>query len=181
MIQLKVHETAIPDVKLIEQFSAGDDRGYFVKTFMQQTLKDQGIDFAVKESIYSVSHKHVIRGMHFHHPPYAHDKLVFCITGSLLDVALDLRKESATFGQYVTAKLSAENKQALYIPKGFAHGFLCLENATTTYYFISGEYVQAADDGIRYDSFGLNWQIDSPILSARDLSFDSFDKFQSPF
>ena len=174
-------DTAIPSVKLIHQFRAEDNRGTFVKTFHNASMQEAGIDFILKESFYSISNKDVIRGMHFHHPPFDHAKLVFCTSGKILDIALDLRKNSKTYGQYVTAILSFENNQALYIPKGFAHGFVSLEDNTTTFYFVDGVYHKASDDGVRYDSFGLDWSISNPILSDRDCSFVSLADFKSPF
>ncbi len=98
-----------------------------------------------------------------------------------MDVALDLRKNSNSYGHYFNIELSAENHMALYIPKGFAHGFKALTSGACAFYFVSGEYHAQADDGIRFDSFGYNWQTPSPILSDRDLSFQLFEHFQSPF
>ncbi|MBP6624362.1 MAG: dTDP-4-dehydrorhamnose 3,5-epimerase [Chitinophagaceae bacterium] len=174
-------ETNIAAVKLIQQFRAEDHRGVFIKTFHQDSFQQAGINFHMKESFYSISKKNVVRGMHFHHPPYDHDKIVFCTEGKILDIALDLRKNEATYGQWIEQELSADNNQALFIPKGFAHGFLTLSEHATAFYFVSGEYQASADDGIRFDSFGMNWKGVDPIVSARDLSFKSFTEFDSPF
>ena len=178
---MKVHETSIAAVKLIDQFRADDNRGSFVKTFHASLLLEGGIGFKLKESFYSVSSKNVIRGMHFHHPPHDHEKIVFCTDGHILDVALDLRQSEPTYGHYVFAELSFDRHQALYIPKGFAHGFLTLSEQATTFYFVSGEYNRDADDGIRYDSFEFNWPVESPVLSERDLAFKTLGQFSSPF
>lgn len=178
---MKIEQTHIEAVKIIHQFRAEDHRGVFVKTFHQSSLQLAGIDFEMKESFYSVSHKDVIRGMHFHHLPYEHDKIVFCTQGSILDVALDLRKDANTYGKYVSTELSAENNKALFIPKGFAHGFITLSDDATTFYFVSGEYNQQADDGIRFDSFGFDWGVNNPIVSTRDLAFQTLSEFNSPF
>jgi dTDP-4-dehydrorhamnose 3,5-epimerase len=178
---MKIKDTSIGAVKLLHQFRADDHRGSFVKTFHHSSLIASGIDFELRESFYSVSNQHVIRGMHFHHPPFDHDKIVFCTEGVILDVALDLRKNSSTYGQSVSSQLSFENNAALYIPKGFAHGFLTLSEKATTFYLVSGEYNQQADDGIRYDSFGFDWKITNPIISDRDLAFDSLSTFNNPF
>lgn len=182
-MNIHVSNTAIVGVKLIEQFRASDTRGEFTKTFHQTALLEQGIDFQLKESFYSLSHQHVIRGMHFHHPPYEHAKIIFCTSGAILDVALDLRTNSSTYGRYVTAEISAENHRALYIPRGFAHGFLSLSPHTCTFYLVDGSYQREADDGIRYDSFGLDWPLQSQdiILSARDAGFLPLSEFISPF
>lgn len=176
-----VEATHIPDVRLIRQFRADDHRGSFVKTFHDSSLQSAGINFSIKESFYSISKQDVIRGMHFQHPPYQHAKLVFCTQGAILDVALDIRKKSATYGQFVQVELSAENNTALYIPEGFAHGFKTLQNDTLTFYFVSSENKREADDGILFSSFGMNWHCDDPILSDRDRAFKSFEQFQSPF
>ena len=178
---MNIEESKIKEVKIIHQFRADDARGSFVKTFHHTSLKQNGIDFELKESFYSISTQDVIRGMHFHHPPFDHDKIVFCVDGSILDLALDLRKNSPTYGQSVSTELSFDNHKALYIPKGFAHGFLTLSKSATTFYFVSGEYNKDADDGVRYDSFDFDWGIKTPIMSDRDLSFHTLKDFKSPF
>lgn len=179
---MQIAETQIPEVKLIHQFRHDDERGSFVKPFHASDFKDAGIDFELKESFYSTSVQNVIRGMHFHAPPYDHTKIVFCTAGSILDVALDLRKESTSYGKFVTAELSQSNHQALCIPKGFAHGFLSLSKESTAFYFVSGEYNQAADGGVRFDSFGFEWPLAGhAILSPRDKAFPALEDFESPF
>lgn len=125
---MKIEQTTIEAVKIIHQFRADDNRGAFVKTFHDTSLHEQGIEFQLKGSFYSVSKKDVIRGMHFHHEPFEHDKIVFCTSGSILDVALDIRIDSPTFGQAISTDLSFENNKALCIfPRGFAHGFFNLK------------------------------------------------------
>jgi dTDP-4-dehydrorhamnose 3,5-epimerase len=171
-----IKETNLTEVKLIAFTKHEDMRGAFVKSFHDTTLKQAGIDFQLKESFYSVSHKNVIRGMHFHHAPYEHAKLVFCATGAILDVAVDIRKNSPTFGKFVSQELSAQNNYALYIPAGFAHGFLSLADDTTTFYFVDGEYNQSADDGIMYNSFGFDWPVQNPIINNRDSGFKTLQQ-----
>lgn len=179
---MNIHKTDIDPVVIIEQFRAEDHRGVFIKTFHETDFKLADIDFTLKESFYSVSHQHVLRGMHFHAPPYDHAKIVFCTQGSILDVALDLRNDSPTYGLSVSCVLSHENHRALYIPKGFAHGFLTLSEQATTFYFVDGVYHAASDGGVRFDSFGFNWPFRAdPILSERDKQFISLSQFQSPF
>lgn len=158
-----------------------DSRGSFVKTFHDTSLKESGIDFELKESYFSYSEKDVIRGMHFQLPPHHHAKIVFCPHGAILDVIIDLRKESPTYKQYFPQELSEENHKAFYIPEGFAHGFKALTDDALTYYLVSSEYHKASDTGIRYDSFGFDWEVNHPIISERDLSFISLAAFQSPF
>ncbi len=180
-MNLTIEETEIPEVKLIKQFKASDLRGEFVKPFHAKDLQSQGIDFQMRESFYSISKKNVIRGMHFHAPPFEHEKIVFCTQGAIVDVALDLRKNAATYGQFVSRMLSQENGLALLIPKGFAHGFCTLSEQATTFYFISGEYEATADGGVLYSSFGFDWNVSHPILSERDKQFETLIDFKSPF
>lgn len=158
-----------------------DQRGLFVKTFHHSSLLSAGIDFQLHESYFSLSKKNVIRGMHFQLPPHQHAKIVFCPEGEILDVALDLRKASPTYGQHFATLLSADNHQALYIPEGFAHGFKALTENAMTYYLVTSEYHPASDTGIRYDSFGMDWGVDRPVMSERDKSFVRLSDFESPF
>lgn len=158
-----------------------DNRGNFTKAFQHSIFHHAGIDFRLQESYFSLSKKDVIRGMHFQTPPHQHAKIVYCPTGSILDVIVDLRRDSSTFGQYVATELSGENHLAYYIPEGFAHGFKALTNDAMTYYLVSSEYSKDQDTGIRYDSIGIDWQCDAPVLSERDLSFPSLKDFESPF
>ncbi|HRO43189.1 MAG TPA: dTDP-4-dehydrorhamnose 3,5-epimerase family protein [Flavipsychrobacter sp.] len=158
-----------------------DNRGSFIKTFHETTLIENQLEFQLKESYFSFSHKDVIRGMHFQLPPFQHAKIVFCPCGAILDVILDLRKESYTYGQYFAHELSEDNHKAYYIPEGFAHGFKALTEKAMTYYLVSSEYHKESDTGIRYDSFGFDWATKNPILSERDLSFPTLENFVSPF
>ena len=119
--------------------------------------------------------------MHFQLPPYQHAKIVFCPHGAILDVIIDLRKDSPTYKQYFHQELSEKNHKAFFIPEGFAHGFKALTENAMTYYLVSSEYHKESDTGIRYDSFGFDWDVKSPIISPRDLSFSSLENFQSPF
>lgn len=158
-----------------------DNRGSFIKTFQDSLFKEAGIDFELKESYFSLSKKEVIRGMHFQTPPYDHAKVVFCPQGSIWDVIVDLRKNSGSYGQYFATALSAENHQAYYIPPGFAHGFMALTDNAMTYYLVSSEHNKMHDTGIRFDSFGLDWECANPIISERDLCFVPLAAFDSPF
>ncbi len=168
---------SLEGVFLIQNFSATDVRGNFVKTFNADFLKGQNIDFQIKESYFSVSKKDVIRGLHFQKPPYDHQKMVFVVVGSVLDVVVDLRKNSKTYLQHIVIELSAENHDAVYIPKGLAHGFKSLEDGTIMMYNVGSVYNPVNDTGIRYDSIGLDWQVEKPILSERDLGFPTLEDF----
>jgi len=171
----------LADASLITLPSFADHRGSFTKTFQHSLFTQASIDFDLRESYFSISGKDVVRGMHFQTPPHHHAKVVFCPAGSILDVIIDLRKDSATYGQYYATELSADNHLAYYIPEGFAHGFKALTEGAMTYYLVSSEHNKDHDTGIRYDSIGMDWQCAAPILSERDLSFARLEDFSSPF
>ncbi|MBT2562747.1 dTDP-4-dehydrorhamnose 3,5-epimerase family protein [Pedobacter sp. ISL-64] len=158
-----------------------DNRGEFVKTIHKETFLEKELDYIFTESFYSISNKNVIRGMHFQVPPKDHSKLVYVVTGSIIDVVLDIRKTSETFGRFFSIELSAKNRKGIYIGKGFAHGFLSLENDTTVEYHTSTSQSRECEAGIRFDSFGYDWEVEKPILSNRDLEFKIFSDIQSPF
>lgn len=178
---MKIESTELEGVYVIDNFNAADERGLFVKTFNSNSFKENILDFKIRESYYSVSKKNVIRGMHFQLPPHDHEKLVYVPKGSILDVVIDLRKQSKTYKKYISVTLSGENKKAIFIPKGLAHGFKSLENNTITVYNVSAEYNPNSDMGVRFDSFDFNWEIKEPILSERDKTFVSFNEFKTPF
>lgn len=175
-----VTPTSIKDLYIIENFKHKDNRGLFIKTFNNSIQKELNLEFVIKESFYSKSYKDVIRGMHFQIPPLEHHKLVYVTEGEIIDVVIDLRKGSATFGQHFSIKLAAFS-QSLFIPKGCAHGFLTLTESATVIYNVTSEYHQEYDFGIHWNSFGFNWGIKNPIISDRDNSFVSFKNYISHF
>lgn len=175
------HTTEIDKALTIDFKSFKDERGLFVKSFNDDLFRAQGIDFKTKESYFSTSKKNVIRGMHFQTPPHQHAKIVFCPVGAILDVILDLRKDSPSFGKYVATELSSENYKAYYIPEGCAHGFKALSEDAMIYYLVSSVYDAQSDTGIRYDSFGFDWDCPNPLISERDATFPMFNDFKSPF
>ncbi len=174
-------ETSLSGLYLITPFSHEDSRGSFVKPFRKKAFEEKGLDTDFRELYYSESVKGVIRGMHFQLPPEDHNKIVFCTSGEVLDVVLDLRKDSGTYGKYQTFHLSATNRYELYIPKGVAHGFCSISDKATLVYLTSTEHSPANDTGVRYDSFGFQWPVADPILSPRDRDFPSVENFVSPF
>lgn len=178
---MKIERTEIEGVYIIDNFNAADDRGLFVKTFNSNSFKENNLDFKIRESYYSISKKNVIRGMHFQLPPHDHEKLVYVPKGSILDVIVDLRKKSKTYKKFISVNLSDENKKSIFITKGLAHGFKSLENDTITVYNVATEYNPIADMGIKFDSFGFNWETEEPIVSERDSAFDFFNEFKTPF
>lgn len=159
----------------------GDARGRFVKVFHEQAFRDLGLHTDFAEEYYSVSHRNVIRGLHFQTPPHDHVKLVYCVQGEVLDVVLDLRVGSPTYGQHATFRLSAEKANSIYIPKGMAHGFCALSDEAIMVYKVSTVYAPHNDAGVRWDSAGIDWPTASPIISDRDAGFAGFGEFTSPF
>lgn len=178
---MELIKTEFKGLYLIQHKVFEDQRGLFIKTYNQTQFKDFGIDLQIKERYFSISHKNVIRGMHFQIPPQEHIKLVTVMQGAILDVVLDLRKNSETYGKYFQVRIDAKDGVTIYIPKGFAHGFLALTEYSLVEYNQTSGYDQASDAGIRFDSFGFDWGISSPIVSSRDLDFAEFKKFNSPF
>lgn len=158
-----------------------DVRGRFVKVFHEQAFADKGLETNFAEEYYSVSHKNVIRGMHFQLPPMDHVKMVYCIQGEVLDAVVDLRVGSPTYGEYTLFELSAAKANSIYIPKGMAHGFCAMSDQAVMVYKVSTIYSPEHDAGLLWNSVGIAWPTNDAILSARDQSFSSFDKFVSPF
>jgi dTDP-4-dehydrorhamnose 3,5-epimerase len=179
--KMKIIKTKLAGLFIIEPDVFSDERGALTKPFHKQTFIDNGMVATFDESFYSLSHKGVIRGMHFQIPPEDHAKLVYVPSGKILDVLVDLRKSSPTYGQHVSVELSAEKKNMVYIPKGFAHGFLSLEDNSCTTYLQSTMRSAPHEAGIRYDSFGFAWPVEKPIVSKRDTEFPTLEDFDSPF
>lgn len=171
----------LPGVRLIKPKVFEDARGDFVKTFHVGLFHEIGIDFTPVEEFYSTSRKNVLRGMHFQLPPHDHAKLVYCVRGRVLDVLLDLRKDSPSYSCFTSAELSRENHYQFYIPSGVAHGFLALEDDSVMVYKTSTVHAPSHDAGIRWDSFGFEWGFEFPICSTRDLAFPNLSNFVSPF
>lgn len=168
--------TNIPDVIIIEPKVHGDDRGYFVETFRQDKLEEfLGFKINFCQDNESKSSRGVLRGLHYQLAPFAQTKLVRVIQGRVLDVAVDIRKNSATFGQYVAVELSAENKKQLLIPRGFAHGFVVLEDDTIFAYKVDNYYSPECDRGIAFDDEDLkiDW-----ILKKEELKLSDKDTKQ---
>ncbi|WP_164469163.1 dTDP-4-dehydrorhamnose 3,5-epimerase [Aliarcobacter cryaerophilus] len=165
--------TAIPDVVIIEPKVHGDSRGYFVETFVSNKLEEfLGYKINFCQDNESKSSKGVLRGLHYQLPPHAQTKLVRVISGRVLDVAVDIRKNSPTFGKYVAVELSGENKKQLLIPRGFAHGFVVLEDHTIFAYKVDNYYSPECDRGIAFDDKNLNidW-----ILNHNELNLSAKD------
>lgn len=173
---MQITRTHIPDVLVIEPQVHGDNRGYFVETFRADKLEEflgYKIDFCQDNE--SKSSRGVLRGLHYQLPPHAQTKLVRVIQGRVLDVAVDIRKGSPTFGQHVSVELSAENKKQMLVPRGFAHGFVVLEDDTIFAYKVDNYYSPECDRGIAFDDekIGIDWQI-----AHSELNLSAKDKVQ---
>ena len=178
---MKLFETKIRGLKILEPKVFKDSRGIFLKTFNYDFFYENGLDINIKETYFTISHKNVIRGMHFQVPPHDHIKTVYVPNGKIIDVVLDIRKKSQTYGEYFSTEISSDNGIVLIIPKGLAHGFRALEDNTNVTYMQTTCYSPEHDKGIRYNSFGFSWSCDSPKLSKKDIEFPIFKKFDSPF
>ena len=171
---MKLIPQSIKDVILIEPTIHGDDRGYLIETFRQDLLeKAIGYQVSFIQDNESKSSKGVLRGLHYQLPPYTQAKLVRVIKGSVLDVAVDIRKSSSTFGEHVSLELTAQNKHQLFVPHGFAHGFVVLSDSATFAYKVDNYYAPEHDRGIAFDDkeLKINWQ-----LSVEELQLSDKDK-----
>ncbi|MCB0474220.1 MAG: dTDP-4-dehydrorhamnose 3,5-epimerase [Flavobacteriaceae bacterium] len=179
---MKLIHTDIEGVILIEPIVFADERGYFFESFHKNKLSEH-LQAEFVQDNESLSHKGVLRGLHFQHPPYSQGKLVRVITGSVMDVAVDLRKNSNTYGKHIKQVLSSKNKLQLYIPEGFAHGFLVLEDNTIFSYKCSDYYKKEAEDALFWNDelLGIDWGIANPIVSEKDKKAKNFSNFESPF
>lgn len=161
----------IPEVVLIKPKVHGDERGYFLETFRQDLFQSEtGIKTDFIQDNESKSSKGVLRGLHFQLPPYAQSKLVRVIDGEVLDVAVDIRQNSPTYGQHVSVRLSAANKHQLFIPRGFAHGFVVLSDSATFAYKVDNYYAPEHDRGLKFDDshLGIDWELPSSQLQLSD-------------
>lgn len=161
----------LKDVILIKPKVFGDNRGFFLESYKKSDFYANGINIEFNQDNHSKSTAYVLRGLHYQAKPYCQAKIVRCVKGKIYDVAVDIRPGSKTFGQYVRVELSEENKQMLYIPEGFAHGFVVISDEAEILYKASGEYAPQADRGILWcdNDINIDWKIDfEPILSDKD-------------
>ena len=171
--------TPLPGAYLIDLEKKGDDRGFFARAFCEIEFSQQGLVGQFRQVNNSLSaEKGTLRGMHYQLPPKAETKIVRCIRGALYDLILDLRKDSVTFGQSFGAELTAENRRMMYVPKGFAHGFLTLADDTETFYFADELYSPEHERGIRYNDpkFKLRWPVVPTVISDKDKNHRDFDR-----
>jgi len=174
---MKITQTKINGVYVIELEPREDSRGYFVRIFAKEELKKAGISFSIVHINRSLSkEKGVIRGLHYQKNPKSEDKIIQCLSGRIFDVAVDIRKKSSTYGQYVSEVLTPENKKMLLVPKGCAHGFQTLERNSLIEYFVTEYYSPSHEQGIRYNDpfLGINWPIKQGIVSEKDGNWPDF-------
>ena len=180
---MKINKTFIEDLLIIEPPLFKDERGFFYESYNKKKL-DKIINIVFVQDNESKSYKGVIRGLHFQKPPFEQTKLVRCICGKILDVVVDIRKNSKTYGKYFSIELSSENNKQLFVPKGFAHGFQTLSEEAIVNYKVDNFYNPKSDSGIIWNDkdLSINWSLDlKPILSEKDLKLISFKELKSPF
>ena len=180
---MEIIKTPIKGLLVIKPRIFGDDRGYFFESWSKQSFAEVGLNLDFVQDNQSLSGKGVLRGLHFQSPPYAQGKLVRVIKGAVLDVAVDIRKESPTYGQYFSVELSEENKTIAWIPSGFAHGFLTLQDNTIFSYKCSGVYNKESEGALLWNDkdLNINWEINNPLVSEKDLVAGNFKDFASKF
>lgn len=178
---MDIEPTDIPGCHVLQTRVLRDPRGTFVKTFHQPRFDELGLRTDWREEYFSVSAAGVVRGLHFQVPPADHAKLVFCLTGEVLDVVVDLRRGSPAYGCARGFTLSGENGRGLYVPTGCAHGFLSRAEGSGMYYKVTSVHSPEHDAGIAWDSIDFDWRVASPELSDRDRRHPALADFDSPF
>tara|TARA_B100000242_G_scaffold294005_1_gene274156 strand:- start:1657 stop:2199 length:543 start_codon:yes stop_codon:yes gene_type:complete len=180
---MNVVKMPIEGLLIITPTVFNDSRGYFFESWSENLLQKNNIELKFVQDNESLSHKGVLRGLHFQNPPYEQGKLVRVIKGAVLDVAVDIRKLSPTYGKYCSVKLSSKNKKIFWIPPGFAHGFLTLENDTIFSYKCTSLYNKSSEEALLWNDADLNidWGIDIPIVSEKDNLAGNFKDFKTKF
>jgi dTDP-4-dehydrorhamnose 3,5-epimerase len=182
---MKFTKTSIVGLVIIEPRVFGDERGYFLESYNEKEFEQAICKVSFVQDNESKSSKGVLRGLHFQKPPFNQAKLVRCIEGRVLDVAVDIRKGSPTYGKHVAIELSGENKKQVFVPKGFAHGFSVLSETAIFAYKVDNKYAPESDSGIRYDDteLGIDWRLpqEEVQLSEKDKELPSFKDLDSPF
>lgn len=182
---MNIETTPIQDLVIINPTVFEDERGYFMESFNQQKLQEAGIHITFVQDNQSFSKRGTLRGLHYQNPPYAQTKLVRVLEGEIIDVAVDIRKKSPTYGQHFAIRLSAQNKKQILIPQGFAHGFSVISETAVVLYKCDQFYNKASEGGIRFDDPTLNidWGIDlkTAIVSDKDIELPNFADCNSGF
>lgn len=180
---MEIEESYLKGLFVIKPKVFEDPRGYFFESYNKNSFKEAGLDLSFVQDNQSLSQKGVLRGMHFQNPPYAQGKLVRVINGSVYDVAVDIRKNSPTYGKWFGLELTEKNKWMMYIPEGFAHGFLTLQDNTVFSYKCTNFYNKAAEDCLLWNDkdININWNVLNPLLSEKDIQGKFLKDFESLF
>lgn len=180
---MEIEKTTIDGLLIIRPRVFPDERGYFFEAYNEKKLKEQGFDQHFVQDNISKSSKNVLRGLHFQNPPHAQGKLVQVIRGAVLDIAVDIRKSSPTYGEHFAIKLSDKNNLLFFIPPGFAHGFLTLEDNTIFSYKCTALYNKESEGSILWNdkNLAIDWNVNDPIISEKDQLSPAFNDFKSQF
>ncbi|MEW5963628.1 MAG: dTDP-4-dehydrorhamnose 3,5-epimerase [Pseudomonadota bacterium] len=179
---MQVEPLALAEVKLVRFPRHADARGHFERTFDRETFAAAGLaDCSLQCSLSWNPHAGTLRGLHYQRPPHAESKLVRCLSGRIFDVAVDIRPDSPTFGRWVAVELSPDNGLAIYIPQGFAHGFLTLDEGSLVQYQMAEPFVPGAGSGLRWDdaAIGIEWPLAPALIGDRDLAWGGLDSLAS--
>jgi len=178
---MEIHELPLPGCFEITAQEFKDERGLLIKTFQEEFFRAQGLESNFVEEFYTVSHRGVLRGMHFQAPPQECVKTVFCPLGKVMDALVDLRVGSPMYGKYHLIEMSAEKANQIYMPAGIAHGYLALNEESIVIYKMTKPFSQECDTGLHWKSFGIPWPRQPEIVSRRDEAYPPFSDYQSPF
>lgn len=178
---MTLSECVIPGCYQIQLPVYSDARGSLVKTVASSQFAELKLETGFVETFYTISGKNVLRGMHLQLPPADHAKFVYCVAGQVMDVCLDVRRGSPAFGRHIVTELAAERNNALYLPRGIAHGFYVRQAPAIMVYHVTSEHEPRLDTGIAWNSFGAKWPTNSPLLSRRDAALTPFQDFASSF
>ncbi len=181
-MDVNIKQLSLPGVLLIEPKCFNDNRGYFMETYHQKKYQKAGIDQAFVQDNHSHSSRAVLRGLHYQ-LKNPQGKLIYAVTGTIFDVAVDIRKGSPTFGQWTGAELSAENKRQIYVPQGFAHGFVVLSESADVIYKCTDLYTPGDEYGVLWSDpqIGINWPVESPILSQKDIENPTLNQISGSY
>ncbi len=176
---MKFISTPLEGLLIIEPRVFADERGFFYESFNEQVMMEHGIKRPFIQDNQSVSHKGVLRGLHFQVPPYQQGKLIRVVNGGVLDIVVDIRKNSPTYGKHFSIELHARENKMLWIPEGFAHGFIALEDHTVFLYKVTQYYNPSSESGIIYNDseLKLDWKNNAPLVSSKDIILPTFKEF----
>jgi len=174
---MKFHETKLKGAFIIDIQELGDERGFFARAWCKREMQEHGLSADLAQANVSLSTKKgTMRGMHYQISPHEESKLIRCTRGSLYDVIVDLREDSPTFKEWIGVELTADNHRMLFVPEGFAHGFVTLEDDTEAYYLVTEFYTPGAEQGLRYNdpNLGIEWPVTVTVISEKDASWPDF-------